>query len=150
MQTIGICRLLTRSGPSSPLRSVVSKQVAAALIPPVTQQRHASDLSKADSPSSRTVSGFHGGSVAQAIQRDHRELEEYYHKIVNAVDDDTKVRYQNQFIWELARHSIAEEIVIYPAMEQYVDGGKEAAARDRMDHNVVRAHVYFEPSSALG
>jgi hypothetical protein len=140
MQATQLCRLSTRFAVYSP-RLLPVRRETAALNPHGTCRRCISDFSKQDSLSSRITTGFHGGSVAQAIQHDHRELEQYYHKIVNAKDDDTKTRYQNQFIWELARHSIAEEIVIYPAMEQYVDGGKEAAARDRMDHNVVRVIV---------
>ncbi len=52
------------------------------------------------------------GSVSDSIQHDHRELEEYYDNIINAKDPDTKERWQNQFIWELTRHSIAEELVV--------------------------------------
>ena len=75
--------------------------------------------------------------ISDAVKHDHRELEEYYDKIVNATDDDTKVRYQNQFTWELARHSIGEELVVYPALEKYVNGGKNLAEKDRAEHQVV-------------
>lgn len=58
-----------------------------------------------------------GNRVSDRIKHDHRELETYYNKIKSAKSDDEKVRWQNQFVWELARHSIAEELVVYPAME---------------------------------
>jgi hypothetical protein len=47
-------------------------------------------------------------TVSDVIKHDHQELKEYYDQIMNANDADTQVRYQNQFVWELARHSIGE------------------------------------------
>jgi len=77
-------------------------------------------------------------TVSDFIKHDHRELEEYYNKIIDPdSDQDTKTRYQNQFVWELARHSIAEEIIVYPAMEKYLPGGKAMADKDRDEHNKV-------------
>jgi len=82
-------------------------------------------------------------TISDLVTHDHRELEEYYGKITDpGSDHDTKTRYQNQFIWELARHSIAEEIVLYPAMEKYVPGGKEMADKDRDEHNQVKKQLY--------
>jgi hypothetical protein len=56
--------------------------------------------------------------ISDLIKHDHDELRTYKDNILNAKDDDEKVRWQNQFTWELARHSIAEELVVYPAMEK--------------------------------
>lgn len=79
-------------------------------------------------------------TVSETIKHDHQELDEYYNNILAATDDDTKTRWQNQFTWELARHSIGEEIVVYPAMEKLVPNGKELADHDRDMHNNVRAY----------
>jgi hemerythrin-like domain-containing protein len=76
-------------------------------------------------------------TVTEKITHDHRELEEYYNNIINATDNDTKARWQNQFTWELARHSIAEELVVYPAMEKSVPNGKDMAEKDRSEHRSV-------------
>jgi hemerythrin superfamily protein len=76
-------------------------------------------------------------TVSEKIAHDHRELEEYYNNIINASDDDTRARWQNQFTWELARHSVAEELVVYPAMEENVPNGKEIAEKDRREHRTV-------------
>jgi len=75
--------------------------------------------------------------VSDRIKHDHRELEEYYNKIKEASRDDDKVRWQNQFVWELARHSIAEELVVYPAMEKHVPDGVRMAEKDRSEHQQV-------------
>jgi len=75
--------------------------------------------------------------VSDRIKHDHRELETYYNKIKTATSEDEKVRWQNQFVWELARHSIAEEIVVYPAMEKYLPDGVKMAEKDRSEHQIV-------------
>jgi hemerythrin superfamily protein len=76
-------------------------------------------------------------NISDAIKHDHRELEEYYNNILSATSLDEKARWQNQFTWELARHSVGEEIVVYPALEKHVLGGKEMAERDRAEHRKV-------------
>jgi hemerythrin-like domain-containing protein len=82
------------------------------------------------------------GRITDAIKKDHRELEEYYEKIVNSVDEDEMTAYQNQFTWELARHSIGEELVVYPAFEKNVPNGKEMAEKDRSEHQTVRGDIH--------
>ncbi len=84
----------------------------------------------------RTASTYN--KVSDAIKTDHRELEDYYDKMMKATDDDAKTRWQNQFCWELARHSIAEELVVYPAMEKNLGvAGKDKADKDRAQHQTV-------------
>ncbi|KAF9970619.1 hypothetical protein BGZ73_006649 [Actinomortierella ambigua] len=80
--------------------------------------------------------------VSDYVIKDHRELEEYYHKILDAPSDDEKTRWQNQFTWELARHSVGEEIVLYPAMEKILSNGKELADKDRKDHQQVKEELH--------
>ena len=81
-------------------------------------------------------------SISAAVKHDHRELEEYYNEVVKSQDPDHQVRYGNQFIWELARHSIAEELVVYPAMEKYMGAdGKKKADHDREEHHLVIAYI---------
>ncbi|KAK7748301.1 hypothetical protein SLS62_008762 [Diatrype stigma] len=72
--------------------------------------------------------------VSQVIQEDHHQLEFYYNKIINSNDPDEQKRYQNAFVWELARHSIAEELVVYPALERTISDGSGRAEKDRSQH----------------
>jgi hypothetical protein len=90
-------------------------------------------------PISRFVSIRAASTISEAITKDHRELKEYYNEIVNNPDDiDHQTRYGNQFTWELARHSVAEELLVYPALEKYLgDKGKEHADHDRQEHHKV-------------
>lgn len=90
-------------------------------------------------PSLLRVQAMSASTVSEAITKDHRELEQYYNEIVKNPDDiDHITRYGNQFTWELARHSVAEELLIYPAMEKYMgEEGKQHAESDRKQHHQV-------------
>ncbi|RVD81385.1 uncharacterized protein DFL_009251 [Arthrobotrys flagrans] len=82
-------------------------------------------------------------ALSNAIIRDHSELNEYYERIVGTDDLDTQTRYQNLFTWELARHSIGEELVVYPAFEKHLGAkGKQMADKDREDHQKVKNMLY--------
>jgi hemerythrin superfamily protein len=85
----------------------------------------------------RTMGTATRATISDAIRHDHRELETLYDNILAAKDQDTATRWRNQFVWELARHSIGEELVVYPAFEKYLPGGREMADKDRTAH----AHV---------
>lgn len=75
--------------------------------------------------------------ITDTIKTDHRDIEDCYNKILDSSDEDTIVRWQNQFTWELARHSIGEELVLYPAFEKHLPNGKEMADNDRAEHQIV-------------
>lgn len=78
-------------------------------------------------------------TISSAIIKDHRELKQYYEEVVNNPNNhDHQQRYGNQFTWELARHSVGEELVVYPALEKYLgDRGKQMADHDRHEHHQV-------------
>lgn len=79
-------------------------------------------------------------TISEAITRDHRDLRKYYDEIVNHKGDlDHQDRYGNQFRWQLARHSVAEELLVYPALEEHLgEAGKERADRDREQHHKLK------------
>jgi len=78
-------------------------------------------------------------TITDAITKDHRELEQYYNEVVNSSDQDHQERFGNQFTWELARHSVGEELIVYPAFEKYMgDKGKQMAESDRAEHHRVK------------
>jgi hypothetical protein len=77
-------------------------------------------------------------TISDAIKKDHQEINEYAKNIRAAADEDAKVRWQNQFTWELARHSIGEELVVYPAFAKHLGAkGQEIADKDRAEHQPV-------------
>ncbi|KAJ5545091.1 hypothetical protein N7535_006522 [Penicillium sp. DV-2018c] len=79
--------------------------------------------------------------ISEVIKTDHREIESYYDKIINSTNQDEQTRYQNLFTWELARHSIGEELVVYPVFEKLLTGGVEMANKDRKEHLKVKEQL---------
>ncbi|KAF6810109.1 HHE domain-containing protein [Colletotrichum sojae] len=78
-------------------------------------------------------------TITDAITQDHRELEQYYREVVSTTDHDHQERFGNQFTWELARHSVGEELVVYPAFEKHFGPrGRDMAEDDRKDHHNVK------------
>lgn len=79
-------------------------------------------------------------NISQAVYNDHRELEVYYNEIVNNVGNHKhQERFGHLFMWELARHSAGEELIIHPAFEQHLGArGREMAQRARTEHRDVR------------
>ena len=57
--------------------------------------------------------------------------------ILEAMNADTRTSWQNQFVWKLACHSVAEELVVHPAMEKHLRNGKEMAEKDRQEDQIV-------------
>jgi hemerythrin superfamily protein len=77
------------------------------------------------------------GRITDTVKQDHREIEACYQRIINGKDRDEQTRYQNLFTWELARHSIGEELVVYPAFEKHLSDGIAMADKDRREHQTV-------------
>ena len=115
-------RLLLRFSRNSQLHSPISKPI----------------LSQFQNRRQFSITLSRMSTITGVVTHDHVELDEYYQNILNAKDNDTKTRWQNQLAWELARHSIAEELVVYPAMEKYIPNGKAMADEDRQEHAKVR------------
>jgi len=82
-------------------------------------------------------------TISDTIKKDHQEIKEYAENIRTATDDDSKTRWQNQFTWELARHSIGEELVVYPAFAKHLGAkGQAMADKDRDEHQSVKDALY--------
>ncbi|OQD72002.1 hypothetical protein PENPOL_c001G08751 [Penicillium polonicum] len=80
--------------------------------------------------------------ISEAIKDDHRRLESYYNIILNSEDKDELTQFQNQFVWELARHAVAEELVVFPALEKVRSDGKEKIDDDRREHSALKEMLY--------
>ncbi|KAJ2933032.1 hypothetical protein H1R20_g4061, partial [Candolleomyces eurysporus] len=83
-------------------------------------------------------------ALMAAVADDHQEMYEYYDQYVkNAGKPDAQQRWANQLFWEIARHAVGEEIVIYPLMEKHLGSkGLELADQDREDHQFVKENLY--------
>ncbi|KAJ5480421.1 hypothetical protein N7530_005930 [Penicillium desertorum] len=83
---------------------------------------------------------FHS-RILPAIKHDHHELESHSNKILSSANPDEKTRFQNQFVWELARHLIGEELVVYPALIESLPDGQGIADKNRLEHQGVKQQL---------
>ena len=65
------------------------------------------------------------------------EYHDQYKRSWERGDVDAQARWARQLTWEIARHAVGEEIVMYPLMERYLgEKGKQLADHDREEHLV--------------
>ncbi|MYX44968.1 hemerythrin domain-containing protein [Streptomyces sp. SID89] len=78
----------------------------------------------------------HGGDVIQELTTDHREVEEIFAQIeALPVGDKRRKDLADQATIELVRHSVAEEMHLYPAVRWHLHDGDEIADREIEDHS---------------
>ncbi|KAF9523615.1 HHE domain-containing protein [Crepidotus variabilis] len=80
------------------------------------------------------------GTLLRSITNDHREIFDCYDQYVKSQGDhDAQQRWSNQLAWEVARHSVGEELVVYPLLEKHLGAdGKKMADEDRAEHQEVK------------
>ncbi|KAI0708089.1 hypothetical protein C8T65DRAFT_536007, partial [Cerioporus squamosus] len=85
-------------------------------------------------------------TLFHAIKEDHEEMYEYhdqYNRAHERGDVEAQARWARQLTWEVARHAVGEEIVVYPLMEQHLgDKGRQLADHDREEHQEVKQKLY--------
>lgn len=79
--------------------------------------------------------------ILDAIKHEHRELQTHIHKILISTSADEQTRYQNQLTWELARHLIGEELIVYPALVKHVKNGRAIATEGRSEHQDLKEQL---------
>jgi len=71
------------------------------------------------------------------------EYHDQYKRAHERGDVDAQARWANQLRWEIARHAVGEEIVVYPLMEKHLgEKGKKLADHDREEHQSVKESLY--------
>ncbi|KAI0071351.1 hypothetical protein K474DRAFT_1607084 [Panus rudis PR-1116 ss-1] len=71
------------------------------------------------------------------------EYHDQYKRARERGDVGAQERWAHQLRWEIARHAVGEEIVVYPLMEQHLgDKGKQLADHDREEHIRVKEDLY--------
>jgi len=93
-------------------------------------------------------------TLFEAIKEDHEEMYEYhdeYKRARSKGDAEAQGRWARQLTWEIARHAVGEEIVVYPLMEKHLgERGKELADHDRAEHQNVKELLYKLESLTSG
>jgi hemerythrin superfamily protein len=88
-----------------------------------------------------TVTPSRDVRILAAIKQEHREIKADADTILNGTTPDQQTRYQNQFTWELARHMIGEELIVYPALVKYVKNGQKIADEGRAEHQDIKEQL---------
>ncbi|MFE9927314.1 hemerythrin domain-containing protein [Streptomyces sp. NPDC005774] len=84
----------------------------------------------------------HGGNVIAELTTDHREVEALFAQIeTQPVGDPRRRKLADELTIELVRHSVAEEMHLYPAVREHVEGGDEIADKELTDHAEVEQHL---------
>jgi len=63
------------------------------------------------------------GPIEDRLITDHIEIKRLYDYYNSSLTYKDKQKFYNQIAWELARHAVAEEIVVYPCIREKVPDG---------------------------
>jgi hemerythrin superfamily protein len=72
--------------------------------------------------------------VIDELTSDHREALEILDRIPSITDPDQRRDLADTAISEIVRHSVSEEMYVYPAMREYVPDGEQAVQHDTEEH----------------
>ncbi len=72
--------------------------------------------------------------IEDQVLQDHQELKNFYDNYKSTND----MKWYNQFVYELCRHTVGEEIILYPLLESFGTEGKNLADEARTEHQHVK------------
>ncbi|KAI3636118.1 hypothetical protein MIR68_005999 [Amoeboaphelidium protococcarum] len=81
-------------------------------------------------------------SVDTLIKQDHDKLRSLYQDIKNETNVVEKQKFTNEFIKTLSVHSVAEEMIVYPAFEARLVKGRDTADHSREEHGEIKHELY--------
>src|SRR5690349_16733032 len=79
--------------------------------------------------------------VIDELTADHREVTALIDQILTTADAPTRRDMVDTVITELVRHSVAEEMYVYPVMRDSVPGGAEEVEHDVDEHKELERTV---------
>ncbi|MCR8691740.1 hemerythrin domain-containing protein [Rhodococcus rhodochrous] len=84
-----------------------------------------------------TETAHEGTDVVTILTDDHREMLELLSRAETTLDADERRDLTDAVIAEVMRHSVAEEMFVYPEMEKHLPGGTEAVEHDKEEHDEI-------------
>jgi hemerythrin superfamily protein len=81
-----------------------------------------------------STNGVNDPDVIDVLTADHREVELLGDQIAATVEPAERRDLADQLIAELVRHSVAEEMYVYPAMRDHLPNGEQAVEHDIEEH----------------
>lgn len=98
-----------------------------------------------------TRAGESGADVVDILTSDHRDMMELLGRIRSAPDAGQRRDLADTVIAEVMRHSVAEEMFVYPVVEEHVPNGAEEVAHDKEEHDeIVQVMKRMEDVDASG
>ena len=89
--------------------------------------------------------------VIDVLTTDHREFLSLISQIRSTADPEQRRDLADQLIAELVRHSVAEEMYVYPAMRDHLPHGAEAVDHDTDEHKELeRVMKQLESTDSAG
>lgn len=81
--------------------------------------------------------GGPGSDVVDILTADHREMVELFGQIEGTSDAGQRRDLADTLIAEVMRHAVAEEMFVYPAIEEHVPNGAEEVEHDKKEHDEI-------------
>ena len=75
--------------------------------------------------------------VVDVLTEDHEDVTQLLIDIQSSVDTKERRDLADIVITELVRHSVAEEMFVYPVMREHLPNGEEAVEHDIEEHKVI-------------
>jgi hypothetical protein len=92
-----------------------------------------------------------GADVIALLTLDHRDMLELLGQIDGTPDPSQRRDLADTAIAEVMRHSVAEEMFVYPAMEEHLPSGTEDVEHDKQEHDeIVQVMKQMEDVDASG
>ena len=84
-----------------------------------------------------TRSGGPALDVVDILTADHREMLELLGQIRTTTDPEQRRDLADTVIAEVMRHAVAEEMYVYPAVEEHMPNGAEEVEHDKREHDEI-------------
>jgi hemerythrin superfamily protein len=89
--------------------------------------------------------------VVDILTSDHREMIALIGQIHSTPDGSQRRDLADTLIAEIMRHAVAEEMYVYPAIEDHVPNGKEEVEHDKKEHDdIVKLMKRLEKEESSG
>ncbi len=87
--------------------------------------------------------------VVDILTTDHQDMVNLIGEIKRSPDADQRRDLTDMLIAEVMRHSVAEEMHVYPVMEKHLPNGEEEVEHDKQEHDeIVKVMKQLEDSDA--
>lgn len=81
--------------------------------------------------------GAGGADVVDILTSDHRDMLELLGQIETATDATQRRDLADTVTAEIMRHAVAEEMFVYPAVEEHMPNGSEEVEHDKQEHDQI-------------